>query len=71
MYETVSVEGEDRRKTEAAHAEDAVTTNPRRRRRERLRQENRGLAARTSCCPFFFPNTTSVHLAYNVFDRMT
>jgi hypothetical protein len=32
MYETVGVEGEDQRKLEAADAEDAVTTNPRRRR---------------------------------------
>jgi hypothetical protein len=48
-----------------------VTADPRRRRRERLRQENRGLAARTSCCSFFFPSTTFVHLAQDVFDRMT
>jgi hypothetical protein len=71
MYETIGVEGEDRRKPEAAHTKDAVTTDPRRHRRERLHQENCGLAARTSCCPFFFPNMTSVHLAHNVFDRMT
>jgi hypothetical protein len=48
-----------------------VTTDPRRRRRERLRQENCGLAARTSCCPSFFPSTSSVHLTRDVFDRMT
>jgi hypothetical protein len=47
-----------------------VTADPRRCRREHLRQENRGFAARTSCCHSFFPNTASVHLAHDVFSRM-
>jgi hypothetical protein len=63
--------GGDRRKPEVTHTEDAVTADPRRHRWEHLRQENCGLAARTSCCPSFFPSTTSVHLARDVFDRMT